>query len=64
MPKEHEKQGNWKDSEGFFCSSLVAASYMSLGIMPVKYTSGRYLPGKILIISMCLISIFKFVFLC
>ena len=45
-PKPFESEGNWKESKGFFCSSLVAASYMSLGMLPVKFTSGKYLPGN------------------
>ncbi len=45
-PKEYEKSKNWRDSKGIFCSSLVAASFMSLGILPIVNTAGKYLPGK------------------
>ena len=43
--KEHEKLNNWKQSEGFFCSQLVAAAYVKCGILEYDSGTGSFLPG-------------------
>ena len=43
--KSYENSNNWKDSKGFFCSSLVAASFIYTGVLCSTSTVGKYLPG-------------------
>jgi len=49
--KSYEKTNNWAESKGFFCSSLVAASFMATGVMKSINTAGKYLPGNTIIIN-------------
>lgn len=44
--KEHEQKNEWNQSEGFFCSQLVAAAYMKMGIIKYEKSSLRYFPGS------------------
>lgn len=43
--KDFEKNNQWSQSEGFFCSQLVAAAYYKCGIMPYVADSRHFLPG-------------------
>jgi hypothetical protein len=42
---DNEKKNDWRKSDGFFCSQLVAAAYVKCGIMPYTLGTGYYLPG-------------------
>lgn len=43
---DHEKRNQWGQSQGFSCSSLLAAAYVSLGIIPYQKGTSAYLPGQ------------------
>ena len=44
-PKQYEITGEWHKSEGFSCSSLVAALYIKLGIIQLKNSIHSIKPG-------------------
>ena len=44
-PKEYELNNDWNKSEGFSCSSLIAAYYIKLGIIKLDKTIHSVLPG-------------------
>ena len=44
-PKKYELSGEWHKSEGFSCSSLVAALYIKLGIIKLKNSIHSIKPG-------------------
>lgn len=44
--KEYEQANNWKRSKGFFCSQLIAASYLKCGILKYDQGTSGYLPGS------------------
>ena len=44
-PKKYEIAGEWHKSEGFSCSSLVAALYIKLGIIQLKNSIHSIKPG-------------------
>jgi len=41
-----EEKNDWKNSKGFFCSQLVAAAYLNMGILEYDRCSLRYFPGN------------------
>ena len=41
-----EEKNDWKNSKGFFCSQLVAAAYLTMGILDYDRCSLRYFPGS------------------
>ena len=45
QPKDYELSNEWEKSEGFSCSSLIAAYYIKLGIMRFNRTIHSILPG-------------------
>ena len=44
--KNFEKENKWSDSKGFFCSQLVAAAYLNMGIINYEKSTLRYFPGN------------------
>jgi len=44
--KSYERFNNWEKSKGFFCSQLVAAAYLNMGILSYEKATANYLPGK------------------
>ena len=44
--KSNERHNNWDKSKGFFCSQLVAAAYLNMGILSYEKATANYLPGK------------------
>ena len=45
-PKQYEVQKKWSESSGFYCSQLVAGSFMYSDIMKTCNGAGKYLPGS------------------
>lgn len=41
----HEMENRWGETQGFFCSQLVAAAYLKCGIIEYNKYSGSFLPG-------------------
>lgn len=44
--KGYEEKNDWTKSKGFFCSQLVAASYLNMGILDYEKCTLRYFPGS------------------
>ena len=44
--KVFEEKNDWKNSKGFFCSQLVAAAYLNMGILDYDRCSLKYFPGS------------------
>ena len=44
--REYERKNEWKQSEGFFCSQLVAAAYLKCDIIRYSHGTAQYLPGN------------------
>ena len=44
-PKNYEINNNWEESEGFSCSSLIAALYIKLGIIQLNKSVHSIKPG-------------------
>jgi len=45
--KTFERFNDWGKAKGFFCSQLVAAAYMNMGILSYEKSSSSYLPGNL-----------------
>jgi len=45
--KTYERFNDWGKAKGFYCSQLVAAAYMNMGIIKYDKSSASYLPGKL-----------------
>ena len=44
--KTYERYNKWDESKGFYCSQLVAAAYLNMGILTYEKATANYLPGK------------------
>ncbi len=42
----HEKENRWGETQGFFCSQLVAAAYLKTWIIQYNAYTGSFLPGS------------------
>lgn len=43
---DYEKRNQWGQSKGFTCSSLLAAAYINLNVIPYQKDTSSYLPGQ------------------
>ncbi len=45
--KTFERYNDWGKAKGFFCSQLVAAAYLNMGIIHYEKSSASFLPGNL-----------------